>query len=55
MLLDMFNVPSSLCFEKGGGLAGGYKHGDKRDRRGACVKGDIVEQTEKEDVTQHQN
>ena len=39
MLVNIFNVPSSLCFEKGGGLAGGYKHSDKRDRRAASVKG----------------
>lgn len=39
MLVNIFNMPSSLCFEKGGGLAGGYEHSDERDHRGASVKG----------------
>jgi len=39
VLVNVFNVPSSLCFEKGGGLAGGYEHSDVSDRRGASVKG----------------
>lgn len=39
MLVNLFNVPSSLCFEKDGGLAWGYKHTDEGDRRGATVKG----------------
>lgn len=46
-------MPSSLCFEKGGGLAGGYEHSDRSDRREAS-EGDIVELTEKENVTQRQ-
>lgn len=39
MLVDIFNVPSSLCFEEGGGLARGYRHIFERDCRGASVKG----------------
>lgn len=39
MLVRIFNVLSSLCFEKGRGLVEGYEHSDKRDHRGASVKG----------------
>lgn len=39
MLVRIFNMPSSLCFEKGGGLVEGYEHSDKRARREASVKG----------------
>lgn len=39
MLVDIFHVPSSLCFKEGGGLARGYRHIVERDCRGASVKG----------------
>lgn len=51
MLVNTVKAPSSLCFEKGGDLAGECRHSDERSQ---CER-EIREQTEKENVTQHQH
>lgn len=40
MLVSIFNVPSSLCFEKGRGLAGG--HAKEGLQRSQCEEEDVT-------------